>query len=234
MRIVTAFFLAAAVTGGTAFAQEGAAPLEDGGYIRIGGGATFVNGWEQSFARNPDTVVCLAIGCNPDSQTLDFKSGWAGTAAIGFDYADGIRTELEYRYTQSEVSTQRLFEGGFEVSNAAPDENVSGHFLMSNFYFDFYTKSAVTPYIGGGVGGAFIENERGMRDAALAYQGRAGLSVSMGDGWSTDVEYLFVRTKRLVFGPNTEDFTPAGPFELNISGDRYQSSSVMLFLRKRL
>ena len=161
---------------------------------------------------------------NYDAQTL-------------FDYADGIRTELEYRYAKSDVDLVTPI-GGFSESSGPlapydPDAEIKAHFLMTNFFFDFANSSPLTPFIGGGVGGAFVSNENAERDAALAYQGRAGVSLEMGTGFTADFEYIYLRTNELEFGPSADEFTAEGPFGRAATGDRYQSSSVMVSLRRR-
>lgn len=234
MRELRVLAAAAALSGTTAIsgalAQE-EAPLDDGGYVRVGGGATFLSDWTQGYLYNPDQMFITAPAAG---QSVANSGGFVAVAAIGFDYADGIRTELEYRYATSTVDQVVIDDPAGPMIGAPAQDDINGHFLMSNFYFDFYNNSPITPYIGGGIGGAFIENENGLRDAALAYQGRAGFSWAMGGGWAADIEYVYLRSKKLVFGPDTDDFTPGGPFEPNISGDRYQSSSVILSLRKKL
>ncbi|MEO1241276.1 MAG: P44/Msp2 family outer membrane protein [Pseudomonadota bacterium] len=212
---------------------------EDGPYFRIGGGVTFVSDLDQDFDRSPFIATCLAIGCNPDRRIVSPDTGFVAGAALGFDYADGIRTELEYRYAMNEVSNIRLFEGESEAGDfggvgpvSTADVDINAHFVLSNFYFDFYNDSPITPFIGGGVGGAFVDVGLGERDAALAYQGRAGFSLAIGGGFSADLEYIYLRTNKLRYGPKPEEFTPTGPFALAVTGANYEASNVMLSLRK--
>ena len=181
----------AALMTGAAEAQDDDAALGSV-YVRAGAGYTFVNNWDQDFTYNPDAVFVMPP---PTGQTIENGDGVIFTGALGFDYADGIRTELEYRYAATE--------------------------------FD-----SVTLFIGGGVGGAFMENENGQRDAALALQARAGVSYELSSGFLADVEYVYLRTNELSFGPDIDDFEPSGPVGPNIGDDRYQASSVMMSLRK--
>lgn len=199
-------------------------------YARIGGGVGFVSDWEQDFTYNPDTVFA---DTPPTGQSVETDTGYLGVFALGFDYADGIRTELEYKYASAGVDGVTLDDPVDGPTPASPvNDDIAGHFLMANFYFDFANESPLTPFIGGGVGGAFIENESAERDAALALQGRAGVSLAMGGGFSTDLEYVYLRTNELEFGPSVDDFEPGGPAGPAITGDRYQASSVMVSLRK--
>ncbi|MEO1252053.1 MAG: P44/Msp2 family outer membrane protein [Pseudomonadota bacterium] len=212
-------------------------PTPDGFYVRAGAGVSFVNDLEQDITASPFVTPCAAIGCAPDQRLVESDTGFVAAAAIGFDYADGIRTELEYRYATGGVDAVRLFEGGVEVDPALSgtpmpaNDDLNVHLLMTNFYYDFRNQTRFTPFIGLGVGGAFVENEDAMRDAALAYQGRAGVSLALTGGFAADLEYIYLRTNDLVFGPEDEDFTPGGP-AVRIDGDGYETSSVMLSLRK--
>lgn len=221
---VSAFSLIA----GAASAQDEAP--RDGVYARVGAGATFLKDWEQDYAFNPDLVF---IAPPPTGQTVANGEGLLLAAALGFDYADGIRTELEYRYARTAIDGVVIDDPAGPVAGAPTRDDNKAHLLMTNFYFDFHNDSFLTPFIGGGVGGAFVENELARRDAALAYQGRAGVSAALGGGFSADMEYVFLRTNKLAYGPDPEDFTPQGPFETAVGGDRYQSSSVMMSLRKQ-
>ena len=218
-----------AMIGGPASAQETETYEGDGVYMRVGAGVGFVRDWRQDYTFNPNVVTLVP---NPTEQWVANGRGLIAAAALGFDYADGIRTELEYRYSSSDIEsvTQSAF-GGRNILTPAND-HIRAHFIMSNFYIDLTNSSPVTPFFGGGVGGALVENENGNKDGALAYQGRAGLSLDLGGGLSTDVEYVYLGTNKLAFGPKDDDFTPTGPAGPRLDDARYQSSSVMVSFRK--
>jgi len=209
-------------------AKAADAAAEDGIYLRLGAGASFAGDWEQDITYN-NTQPFPAVPL-PDGQTVDNGTGFVAAAAVGFNYMDGIRTELEYRYATTPVDAVTPSD---RVGFAAPsNDDVNAHFLFTNFYFDLNNASRFTPFIGGGVGGAFVENENADRDSALAYQGRAGISYDFGAGLSADVEYIYLRTNDLSFGPNDDAFAPDGP-SVRLDGDHYQSSSAMMSIRKR-
>lgn len=193
---------------------------QDGAYIRLGVGATFLGDHDRDFTYPPGSIFLIAP---PEGEATDFGTGKTFAAALGFDYADGIRTELEYRYAANDADTITQVGGFIDGAVSEADGEMKAHLLMTNFFFDFANSSPLTPFIGGGVGGAFVTNEMEQRDAALALQGRAGVSVEMGTGFSADFEYIYLRTNEL-------DFTPQDDF---VTDDRYQSSSVMVSLRRR-
>jgi len=226
---VVAYLTGMLACGSAALAQDGAA--SDGVYVRIGGGVAFASDWAQDYTFNPNAAFA---GSPPTGQTVGNGDGYVIGGAIGFDYADGIRTELEYRYASTGIDAVTINDPTLGPTLATPvNDDINVHFLMSNFYFDWRNDSRFTPFIGGGVGGAFVENETGVRDAALAYQGRAGVSFDVGGGFSLDTEYIYLRTSKLSYGPQDEDFTPAGPIGPRIDGDRYEASNVMVSVRKQ-
>lgn len=223
-RIVGLGVVTASVLGG-AQAQDG--ELKDGFYLRGGAGVSFVNNLDQEFIYNPFVTF---VGPVDAGQTIDTDAGFVATAALGFDYADGIRTELEYRYAGAGIASVTPLP---RTALPAPvNDDLNAHFIFSNFYFDFRNSSALTPFIGLGVGGAFVENENADRDAALAYQGRAGVALALSNSFSIDAEYVYTRTNDLAYGPNDDDFS-ATSAPVRIDNEPYVSSSVMISLRKQ-
>src|SRR5690606_38471384 len=144
-------------------------------------------------------------------------------AAIGFQYSK-TRTELEYRRMEMSVDGV-AYAGGAAPGTAVANDDIVAQALMSNVYFDFPNKSAFTPFIGAGVGGARVENELGARDAAFAYQGSAGVEAALSEWFSIGAEYVYFRTLDVKYGP--KEFEPAGPAGPRTDGDPFVSSSVM-------
>lgn len=212
-RLCTVLGATAAVQLNVATAQEDYA--SDGVYVRVGAGVSFVSDLEQDYG-----PAAPGFG-----QTVSVSETFTAAAALGFDYADGIRTELEYRYEFAGIDSVTVRPPVGPDLFLEPSENLGAHLLMANFYFDLNNDSAVTPFIGGGVGGAFVSNENGDRDAALAYQGRAGLSLDVNDTVIVSAEYIYTRSRDLDFA-----VSPASGFAPG--GDNYVSSSAMLSLRK--
>lgn len=205
-------------------------------YIRAGAGINFGARLEQDVALDPATTfpVIEPVPTPVSGLETDYASGAQGTAAIGFAYPAGTRTELEYRYVSlgvDAISSVPDMSVGIDI---ADPERLRAHFLMSNVYYDFRNNSALTPFIGVGVGGAFVTDSFGQQDAGFAYQARAGLALALSDSLSVDVEYLYARTRALRFG--TDEFSTDGVPDLaiqpaRIDGDGLATSSVMASLR---
>ena len=223
-RVVAGITIVVAAIGG---AQAQDAP-RDGFYLRAGAGVSLVDDLEQSISYSPNRSSCLAIGCNPNRKVTNLETGYVASAAIGFNYLDGIRTELEYRYAATGIESIERFEGASGAFSNPQGENdtLGAHFILSNVYFDLPTDGPISPFIGLGVGGAFVSNENGETDAALAYQGRAGLSWRLSADLNMDMEYIYLRTNDLVYDMND-------PAIEGLDDAPYQSSSVMLSIRKQ-
>ena len=236
---------AAALLPISAHAQENS-PRPTGLYVRGGAGAAWGETLAQDLTWNPALngslpwcpgswgapgIVCAAIVyAAPDGKVTDLGSGLALSAALGFQYSR-TRTELEFR--RMEASIQGVtFMNGSPPSSIINDDLVA-QALMSNVYFDFTNRTAFTPYIGVGVGGARVENELGERDAAFAYQGRAGVELALGGRFSVGAEYVYFRTTDIVYGPKDKEFAPGGPPGPRTDGDPFVSSSAMGTVRVR-
>ncbi len=93
----------------------------------------------------------------------DFSDTWLIGVGVGYKFNHFFRADLtlDYRATWD-------FEGNTECQGAAPicaagvdlnDEYGSGsmYTLLANIYFDWENSSSFTPYIGGGIGLAYID-----------------------------------------------------------------------------
>ena len=79
--------------------------------------------------------------------TSKWKTGWGVLFTAGYEWDFGLRTEFEYSFREQDVKS---FDStpwtGTQWDNS----------LMANALYDIDTGTALTPYIGGGIGGAHI------------------------------------------------------------------------------
>lgn len=90
---------------------------------------------------------------------------FGGGVAIGYDFgAVGyapVRTELEFLARgESEADYKNQIVGRSLGQNIFASHSLKSkvYTLFANVYYDFANDSAVTPYIGGGIGGAYIDS----------------------------------------------------------------------------
>lgn len=214
---------------------SGAAMADDaalsGLYARLEGGVSFPEKLKQDLTHNPNLVFIVTP---PSRQTVDAGTGYVAGGAIGFRYENGVRTELEYRYQSSDID-EVAFSGGAPAASIFPDASLTAHLLMTNVIYEFRNSSRLTPFIGGGVGGAWVKSALGSGDATdtdltYAYQGRAGIALAVNDTTRLAAEYVYVRTGELKYGP--DEFTPAGPFEPQISEGEFAASTALISFEK--
>lgn len=122
----------------------------------------------------PDLDIQGAI--NPE-----FKNGWTGGAAVGYDFGRA-RVELEGEYRRNKRDN--------DPGKGDPLQAYTG---MLNLLYDFENDSAITPFVGFGVGAAHLDDDDD-KDTAFAYQAIAGLKIGLTDALSAIVDYRYLRT----------------------------------------
>jgi len=137
---LTAVF-ALAATGGIAQAQTRDVPLmnaSDGLYGSVGLGYVM-----------PRDIDGRTQGVNAE---LDFKNGYAVRGAIGKHFGD-MRAEVELGYGRAEYDEARLNNARVNLSG---DTNIYSATL--NGFYDFKGMGMATPYVGAGVGLAYLDS----------------------------------------------------------------------------
>ncbi len=196
-------------------------------YARFGVGAAFNADLEQTLTPNPAALFLLPP---PVARETQAGTGALVSAALGFQYTSNTRTELEYRYAAPSIDAVVETDALGNEFNLVEPGRFRTHFLMSNVYYDFRNASFLTPFIGAGVGGAFTSNGLGERDAAFAYQARAGLEAAISNANSFSVEYVYTRTRDLVYGP--KEFGSDDGELFRADGDQLVVSSIIASFRR--
>lgn len=128
---------------------------------------------------------------------------WGGALAVGYDfykrYNAPIRAELEYAIF-SKVEAKKTW-----VNYWVDKQKFDIQTLFINAYFDLHNKTNFTPYIGAGIGLAFIdtkytaggnyypiESTSSKLRTNFAWQVGAGCAYNFTDNWSLDAGYRFV------------------------------------------
>lgn len=138
-------------------------------------------------------------GIPGDREEQEYKLGFTGGGALGYSFPFGLRTEAEIGFLYTPVDK----DGGRDVSGS-----YKTYLLMVNAYYDFKFPffGPFKPYIGGGIGGARVNEDRqvfyetqGLKvpvdewRTALAWQGRAGIGYDVNKWLDLSVGYRFVR-----------------------------------------
>jgi opacity protein-like surface antigen len=133
--------VAGVLAGGTslaAFAADGDSFLQ-GTYLRLGAGL--------SFPESSGTQEATPFGSVPAS--VDFDTGYNITGAFGYEWASGLRLEGELGYRHADLAH---IDG---VATTTGSSHVGS--AMVNALYDFHIGTALTPYVGGGIGAGHEE-----------------------------------------------------------------------------
>ena len=138
---------------------------------------------------------------------------FGGSIAIGYDFDKRfdvpIRTEIEYAFfSQAEIKHDGFMDPGVEYGRVKHQYDIQT--LFWNTYFDINTGTKFTPYIGAGIGLAFIDYRYDVHYIALgsetanqspatskmntnfAWNIGAGVGYDITDNWTIDAGYRFV------------------------------------------
>jgi outer membrane protein OmpA-like peptidoglycan-associated protein len=158
--------------------------------------------WSSWFAPSVPTWQGFYVGAqgaanwllNNNSYQMD--TGWAAGGKVGYDFV-GPRVELEAMYHSNTGTAVVAFPTGF-ANVTGRIEQVS---VMANVLYDFFPAAMVTPYIGGGLGVGFVDqNIQGCNlcSAQFAYQGMVGVAYNATPALRISVEGRYYGTTNYV------------------------------------
>lgn len=164
-------------------------------YVGVKGGLTWVGSMDITIPGD-DLVTPTDIPLPPPAAEdfvgeLDFSTGWLLGVALGTTVADNFRVEGELEYRSSD----------FEIEGLEGEDTLNTISLMLNGYYDFQTGSALTPYVGAGIGWARHDiDDENVDDSVFAYQGTLGVCWALSDTMALDFAYRYFATADPEFG----------------------------------
>ncbi|SPH22275.1 Outer membrane protein PagN [Ascidiaceihabitans donghaensis] len=179
------------------------------------------------------------IGGAPNSVNNDLEGGYGLGVGVGKTFQAwstdkiGLRGELELSFSDRDAD-QIQFSG----NGPAAEVNVAGGIrttaLFANVIADFKTQGALTPFAGGGLGIAHINQDLvygpGVRiqdsDTRLAAQAIVGVSYAASDRITLTADARY----RRVFGVSSTRLSPAGTSTGTVRGD-LESTSLNIGVR---
>ncbi|SKA37272.1 Outer membrane protein OmpA [Enhydrobacter aerosaccus] len=117
--------------------------------------------------------------------TVSTWTGWAVGGKLGYDFV-GPRAELEVGYGQIPTNVN--------IPGTALTNKVGQLTVMANALYDFMPASVITPYIGAGLGIAFVDSNSALGSTQFAYQGMVGLAYNIDSQWRLSLEGRYVGT----------------------------------------
>jgi len=177
-----------------------------GVYLSIAGGGNF-------------TMDSDFDGPGIPQSTVQYDPGFAVLGALGYAHGNGVRTELELGYRMNDL----------DVTTGSSNGDINTFSAMLNGVYDFMTGKRWTPYLGVGVGAAFVNLDSAPviggviddDDVQFAYQGIAGIGYNVNRRLQVFVDYRYFGTTDLAMRTTTD---------VGLDGD-YGNHTVMAGLR---
>jgi len=129
-----------------------------------------------------------------NSNSYSMNTGWDIGGKFGYDFV-GPRVEVETIYRQNYGTGVVGYPNGSFANVYGPINQLS---FMANALYDFLPGATITPYIGAGLGIAFIDPSLSpgctMCSAQFAYQGIIGVGYNVAPGWRVDLDGRYYGT----------------------------------------
>ncbi|MDZ4737306.1 MAG: outer membrane beta-barrel protein [Rhodospirillaceae bacterium] len=214
--------LATAAAATIAAVQMPADARADGFYVGVMGGYSWVQ----------DVDGDYSYTATPYDLTFDLDTGYVVGVFGGYGFDFGGRAELEFAYRSNGINSIDYNEGSGTYALSG-DLNV--YSLMGNFWYDFHTGSGFMPYVGGGIGAAWLVSDdwgfagstdpsySSDSDVAFAYQLGTGVNYAFNETVAVGVGYRF-------FGTTAFEVENSYPGATNYDMDGYYNHSVLLNL----
>lgn len=183
-------------------------------YVSIFGGGSFLQKPQLKGSSHTHTTTTQFVS----KQSIDtsFKTGFVVGGNWGVDWGT-FRTELEVSYHENRSSSSGhvttefktgLVTGGALTTISTKNDvepmslNLRAYSLMANAWYDFHgleLPAGITPYVGGGIGGANVQlsgsvNGKHLADTnkfVFAWQAGAGFSLPLSDTVKMFVDYRY-------------------------------------------
>lgn len=138
---------------------------------------------------------------------VDLKSGFAGAAAVGYAFGNGLRAEVELAHRASKAKSGALGQAASGKLDATS--------VMVNGLYDIATGTDFVPYLGAGLGAARLRADNfgalpggvtvGGNDTVFAYQGIAGVDYHVDANVAIGASYRYFATQKANIGTSAGD-----------------------------
>jgi opacity protein-like surface antigen len=170
--------------------------------------------YHKSDFRGADYITYGAANCGPcgapvpvpGSKSFDFgklKGAFSVGGGVGYKVSKYFRTDLTADYWAKSKFTGQTSDA---TTVSVDTSNFSALLLLANAYVDLGTWNRITPYVGAGIGGAYVkwddlnnsfpgvnDRHRGAKEWRFAYALMAGASYCLTNNLDLDVGYRFSR-----------------------------------------
>ena len=127
---------------------------------------------------------------------ISFDNGVGLSLAAGSSVSDVVRLEGEFSYRKNDMDTISASMGGASATLPINGE-IESMALMGNIFADINTSSAITPFLGLGIGFSKLDAEiegDSEDDTVFAYQFILGAGFKVNDSTAIDLSYRYFAT----------------------------------------
>jgi opacity protein-like surface antigen len=163
---------------------------------------------------------------------LDWDRGASLSAVLGYRLNANLRVEGELARRSNDIDRVRL-PTGFTTS-ADGDNTVTS--VMLNALYEFSTGSPLNPYVGAGLGAAYLDfditdslSSASDTNSAWAFQAIAGVNWAVSPRWELFAQYQYFWVPDAGIAATTRRTPSSNTYEL----DDYRSQTVSVGLRYR-
>ena len=111
--------------------------------------------------------------------------GWAVGGKVGYDFV-GPRVDVDVGYGQTPLN--------INIPGTALTGKGGQLTALANLSYDFFPTSLVTPYVGAGVGIAFIDSNTSLGSTQFAWDALAGVRYNISNAMSVGIEARYLGT----------------------------------------
>ena len=131
-------------------------------------------------------------------QRADMDNGHERSSVFGLGFAVG--TDLSYSSSLPvRVETEYLYHGNQTFQGGGVNHDLSAHSIMANAFLDLQTDSPLTPYVGGGLGMAYLNDHVSANGASakvnrwnFAWNVGGGVAFSLNESLALDLGYRYM------------------------------------------
>lgn len=179
-------------------------------------------GWYVGAGVGGSQTLDSTVTTAPAHSKVYFDPGFDVNGNGGYSWDNGLRLEGEVWHSRADVDAVH----GAGSSNG----HLSNTDLFGNAYYDFHTGTMLTPYVGAGLGVAYIDSNHigtfttgtapdftnssiNGGNINMAYQGIVGAAMQLDHNWAVTADYRYVAT----LDPKVHSSTGRGVYEENAS-----------------
>ena len=133
---------------------------------------------------------------NPGEAELSREK--ANKELFGTHVAYGV--QAGYVRGELELNNSRDIKRNYFKADGVNHFRLYKHSVMANAYFDYLTCTPWTPYVGAGIGSAYLKADDGEQAKSvynLAWQVMAGLTYDINSNWTLDAGYRYADLGRI-------------------------------------